>query len=125
MKSFFVFICLACIGSYYSTNVSNSNPPTKINLKGGLASGGLMRNLPPVEAYQNAFNVQIVFNGDLGNLDIEVLDETGNVVFQTIQNATAGGSLTIYTNGWKDGEYILVIMDELGGSLEGKFVIEK
>ena len=124
MKSFFVIISLACIGSVFTSNVSNSVPPNQVTLRGTLAGNGTMRNLPPVEAYQNAFDVLLVFNEDLGDLMVEVVDENGETVFKTTENTVAVGNLTIDINGWKKGEYTLLIMDEQGDSLEGIFLID-
>jgi len=125
MKRFFVITCLvACFGYFLSTNANTNNPTPKIALKGKLTDISPLRNLPPLEAYQNAFGVLVVFNTDLGYLDIEVIDETGETAFLQNVNATAGNSLIIYTDKWESGEYILLITDGLGGSLEGEFVIE-
>ena len=121
MKRLFLISCIACIGIFNSLNAS-SKPASTINLKGGLVSGGPMRT-PPVEAYQNTTNIGVKFNIDLGSLTIEVIDESGDTVFQTVVNAKAGGTLSINTNGWEAGEFILVIMDTQGGYLEGNFLI--
>ena len=122
MKRLFVVICLACISSFF-TNASIKCPTPSIVLKGGLITGGPTRT-PPVEAYQNTTSVDLVFNVDLGDLTIDVINETGDSVFQTVVKTKAGTTLTIDTSGWEAGEYILVIMDGQGGYLEGSFLID-
>ena len=85
--------------------------------------GGLVRT-PPIEAFLCNSGVYLVFNFDLGNLDIEVINEIADIVFQKKVNALANGNLLIDTTGWESGEYFLKIRDELGGFLEGSFIIE-
>jgi len=124
MKKLLIFSCLACISLFFFTNASNKVSSSQINLIGTLGTGGPIRNLPPVEAYQTASDILLVFNGDLGQLEIEVVDENGVAVFQTTKNATVGSNLTIDIDGWKCGEYTLLIEDDQGGSLEGVFMID-
>ena len=104
-------------------NVQAGNIP----LKGELEGGGIMKTpFPtlPVEAWQNDADVQLDFLVDLGALNVMVVaDEAGEPVFQTTVKATAGSELNIDTGSWDAGEYTLWITDGLGGSLEGKFVI--
>lgn len=123
MKRVFVVVCLACICSFFSKNASAYHPIPSIPLKGTLAGGGPIRT-PPVDAYQNATGVEVVFNIDLGKLTVEVINETGDTVFQSTVHSKAGVTLAIDTIGWESGEYILLIMDEEGGYLEGNFVID-
>jgi len=125
MKSLIIIICLACFGSLFSTNTSKNIPPSQIALKGKLAGNGLMRNIPPIEAYQNAFEVLLVFNSNLGSLNVEVVDDLGFTVFQTTVNATAGSNLTIYTNALEGGEYSIHICNGSNECAEGSFVIEE
>ena len=115
---------MACFSSFFSSKASIKSPTAPIELKGELVGGGAMRGLPVIEAYLNAFGVEVIFNNDLGNLVIDVINETGDSVFKKTVNAKAGGTLTIDTIGWESGEYILVIMDGQGGYLEGSFPID-
>jgi len=92
----------------------------------GKLMGGSMKNpdlTPQVEVYQYSASIELSFLCNLGILSIEVLDETGALVYQTKVNATAGSDLPIDTSNWASGEYTLVITDGLGGCLEGNFVI--
>jgi len=125
MKRFLIFSCLICLGIYSLTHASFKNHNPSILLEGKLIGSGPMRNsTPPVEAYQNATDVLLVFNSNLGRLNIEVLDEVGDTVFKTTVNATTGSTLTIDTSSWESGVYTLLITDGLGGFLEGVFEIE-
>jgi len=123
MKRILVITCFACISSFFSTNASTNSHAATIPLKGSLGTGGLVRR-PSVEAYQYATSVEVIFNIDLGSLTIEVINETGDTVFQSKVDAKAGGTLSIDTIGWERGEYTLLIMDEQGGYLEGNFLID-
>jgi len=126
MKYFLIISCFACFGIFCAAKASAKNPPHAVDLKGKLDVSGPIRNpqTPPVEAFQNATDVLLVFNGNLGSLNIEVLDEVGDTVFKTTVNATAGSTLTINTGSWGSGTYTLLITDGLGGYLEGVFEIE-
>jgi len=123
MKRFFVITYLACFGIFNSTIASVVFPSASIALKGMLSVGGPMRSLP-VEANLYAVSVEVIFNADLGNLTIEVVNETGDTVFKSTVNAIADGTLAIDTTILESGEYILLIMDDQEGYLEGSFLID-
>ena len=125
MKRIILITCLACFSSFFFSKASINPPSSPINLKGTLPSPpGTVRNpTSPVEAFMENTGVALFFNFDLGGLDIEVVNETGDTVFQRTVKAKAGDMLTISTTGWKSGEYILIITDGQGGCLEGSFII--
>jgi hypothetical protein len=123
MNRILIITCFACFSSFFSSKASaKTPPPPSVKLQGGLNNGGTIRT-PLVEAYLIAPGVELVFNVDLGSLIVDVLNETGDTVFHTTVNATVGSTLPIDTSGWETGEYILLIMDNQGGYLEGKFQI--
>jgi len=123
MKRIFFIVCLVCFSSFFSSKASAHHHGAPIDFIGGLL-GGPMRNLPQVEGYLNAASVDLVFNFDFGELIIEVVNQTGETIFKTKIDAVTGGTLPIDTSGWESGEYILMIMDEQGGYLEGCFRID-
>ena len=103
-------------------SVHSSNIP----LQGKLGGGGPTKDpslTVPVVVYQYTASIEVSFLSDLGDLCIEVLDESGPHVFQTVVKTAAGSSLPINTGSWAPGEYTLVITDKFGGYLEGYFVI--
>jgi hypothetical protein len=118
MKKLLMMICLAGLALFY---VQADNVPLKGELDG---SGGMKNPTTPVKAFQNPYSLELNFLCNLGELYIEVYDETGAPVFQTAVKAAAGSDLSIDTNAWESGEYTLVISDKSGGSLEGKFKID-
>jgi len=128
MKRFLIIVCLAYLGIFNSIHAGlYVKAETNVALKGKLIGTGPIRNqpqTPPIEAYQNSTSVELAFLVDLGNLNIEVFDETDDIVYQTKVNALAGGSHTINTINWASGEYTLLITDGQGGYLEGVFEIE-
>jgi len=126
MKYIIMISCLSLLGFFCTEKANNKDPNPSIALKGKLEVPGPIRNpqTPPVEAFQNATDVLLVFNGNLGSLNIEVLEEVGDTVFKTTVNATTGSTLTINTGSWESGTYTLLITDGLGGYLEGIFEIE-
>jgi len=118
MKKLLMMFCLVSATLFY---VQADNVP----LKGDLDGNEDMKNpTTPVEAFQNPYSLDLTFLCNLGELYIEVYDETGAPVFQTAAKATAGSELSIDTSSWKPGEYTLVITDKSGGSLEGSFKID-
>jgi len=123
MKRIFIITCLACFSIFFSSKASTNPANAPIDLKGKLAGSGQVRT-PAIEAYLYATSVEVNFNIDLGSLNVEVINETGDTAFQKTVNAVAGGTLNINTIGWESGEYILVIMDGQGGYLEGIFLID-
>jgi len=118
MKKVIMLICFTGVSLFY---VQSGNVP----VKGKLLVGDTMKNpSSPVEVFQNSTGIELSFLCDLGDLCIEVTDESGAAVFQTVVKASAGSSLPIDTSSWDTGEYTLVITDKLGGCLEGYFVID-
>ena len=118
MKKVILLIVLA--------GVSLMSVHANIPLKGKLGSGGPTKDpslTVPVVVYQYTASIEVSFLSDLGDLCIEVLDESGAPVFQTVVKTAAGSSLPINTGSWAPGEYTLVITDKFGGYLEGYFVI--
>jgi len=117
-------IVVACLGIFKPAK-SVHRPAPSIALKGTM--------LPPpdaqrcrkslIEAAQNAAGIDLVFNANLGILDLDVINQTGDSAFQTTVRAVAGSSFPIDTSGWESGKYILVVMDEGKDYLEGKFNI--
>jgi len=125
MKRIFFVACFACFSFFFSLKASAYQSSTPIDLKGGLIGSGTVRTPSSlIEAYLNAISVDVVFNCDLGDLTVEVIDQTGETVFKTTVNAISGGTLPIDTSGWASGNYLLMIMDEQGGYLEGDFQID-
>ena len=59
----------------------------------------------------------------LGDLNISVVDEFDEVVYQKTVSATAGSSLIIDTDEWEGGEYSIHICNVSKQCLEGSFVI--
>ena len=118
MKKVIMFICFTGLSLFC---VQSGNIP----LKGKLGVGGTTKNpSTPVEVFQNSTGIELSFLCDLGDLCIEVTNQSGAAVFQTVVKASAGSNLPIDTTSWEPGEYTLVITDKLGGCLEGYFVID-
>jgi len=116
-KKLIVFICLAGVSLFC---VQSGDIP----MHGSLGTGGSTKNpASPVEVFQNSAGIEVCFLIDLGDLCIEVFDQSGELVLQTVVKAAAGSSLPVNTSSWAPGEYTLVISDKFGGSLEGSFVI--
>jgi len=117
MKRVFVMICLAGI-AFLSVQSGN------VTLRGRLQGEGLKSPGEPVEVFLNPGCIEIFFWCNFGKMNIAVYGQGGNVIYDQGVDATSGSSLPINTNGWASGEYILLITDGQGGSLEGSFLID-
>ena len=114
---------MICLCGFALLNVFTLNAQyNNVILQGSLMTPGPMRSLP-IEAYQSSNGIELIFNANLGSLNIVVVDELGSIVFQTTFNATNGSSLTIDTEEWKSGEYSLQICNGKNECAEGSFVI--
>ena len=119
MKKFLFTVCLSCL-ALSAANAQASN----IKLHGDLVQKPIRGMTTPIEAYQDAENVQLVFLTDLGNLVVKVVrQKTGATVYLNTVDALQGSALEINTHKWKKGVYTLTITDEDGGFLEGEFFI--
>ena len=107
--------------------VKESKSSSTIVLKGQLVGSGPMRgepNDPNLEAWQNATNIVVSFSVDLGELSIDVVDQTGKMVYQTTVDAIAGDSLVIDTRKWKTLSYTITICNDENDCAEGSFDID-
>ena len=126
MKNLKLVVFILFVAAFFSSPASSSimvkGALQKILLQGKL-SNPQGRSLSPIEVFQHASHLQVDFLISLGSLNIVVVGDAGNTVFQTTFNATANSSLSINTNGWKDGEYSIHICNGSNECAEGKFAI--
>ena len=128
MKRFYTLsiVCILFAGGAFAHLASSTKIlglVKQITLKGQLDIPKGKSVTMPVEAYQTIGDLQVNFLTSLGDLNIAVVDEANQSVFQTDVNATAGSKLIIDLCGWESGEYTLLITNGLGGCLEGQFEI--
>ena len=124
---------MACAGIINLNNASKSavefsKPQDNILLRGVLLSKpGPVRgssNIPSIEASQTTASIVLSFLVDLGDLDIDIVKESsGQVVYQTTVDATAGGNLSINTGNWVSGTYYICICNDDNECAEGIFEI--
>ena len=122
MKKVKFFILLALFNvAGLTTLISES----KIDIKGKLA-GGTNRNpsqSQPLEVNFNGNELTVNFLDCLGVLKVVVKDENGVIVFNQTVNTCVTNSVSIDVTNWNSGNYIIVISDLYGCSVEGEFVI--
>ena len=98
---------------------------TKVDLKGSL--GGVTSRNPyqtqPLEVNFNGNELTVNFLDCLGVLKVVVKDENGVIVFNQTVNTCVTNSVSIDVTNWNSGNYIIVISDLYGCSVEGEFVI--
>ena len=128
-KCILIVICLVCAVFFNpaanGSELASGRSQSAVDLQGTLIKSGPTRNpVPPVEAYQTDTTIELVFNIDLGVLNIVVTDQSGAVVFQTKVNATVGSTLIIDASNWEEGSYSITICNESNECAEGEFMIE-
>ena len=124
MKRVVFIACFAYFSSLFSPKASVHQHGVPISLSGTMPPPDTVRTPSSLmEACQNAAGVDMLFNYDLADLTIKIIDQTGETAYQKKLHAVAGDKLAIDTNGWTNGEYFLIIMDEEKEYLEGKFEI--
>lgn len=115
------------------TNVSVGNSVTTMDTKETKAikpvrlySGKIVRFgvTQPIELYQDDNNLQLIFNEPVGNLNIVIAKNNGDVVYQRSVNAVEGTTFTISTGGWSSGTYTIRITDTDDFTRKGVFEIE-
>lgn len=79
-----------------------------------------------LEAYLFEDKIDINFLNNLGQLEIKIYKKnTNTIVYQQTVIAQTGGSVSINTTDWDEGEYVLLITDAYGGCAVGTFTIQE
>ncbi len=95
-----------------------------IVLKGEFAKDIIIRGEEPIEIYQQTSMIVIQFNVSLGELNIYIENENGNVVYSSSTNTSSRLVNMIPTGNFHDGDYTIIIEGD-NGSAEASFRIEQ
>lgn len=95
-----------------------------IVLIGEFAKDIVIRGEEPIEIYQQSSMIVIQFNAYLGELNIYIEDESGNIVHSSSTNTSSRLVNMIPTGNFHDGDYTIIIEGD-NGSAEASFRIEQ
>lgn len=121
MKQFITAIFLVICGVFCAQPTSASNERILAKGKWGQEDIRSIFPAPPVASIDGT-NLTIDFIHPLSNLTVQVLDNTGSVVYEELISASVPQCYTIPLN-LENGEYTLNIIHRYG-FLTGSFVIE-
>ncbi|MBR5781662.1 MAG: DUF3244 domain-containing protein [Bacteroidales bacterium] len=95
-----------------------------IVLKGYMGEDIIIRGEEPIEIYQQTSMIVIQFNVSLGELNIYIENENGNVVYSSSTNTSSRLVNMIPIGNFPNGDYIIIIEGD-NGSAEASFRIEQ
>lgn len=95
-----------------------------IVLKGDFGKDIVFRGEEPIEIYQQSSMIVIHFNASLGELNIYIEDENGNVVYSSPTNTSFRLVNMIPIGNLQAGDYTIIIEGD-NGSAEASFRIEQ
>lgn len=107
-------------------NENNYKEEKKIDIiiKNGMISNNSSRSLDPLVATYNSSCVTINFNVSLGQTDIIIENELGNMAYNSSTNVIEHDVLFIPIGNLPSGTYYITIICN-DGSAEGEFRIER
>jgi hypothetical protein len=114
----------------FSTNPLFSNstetgrtPEEEIELFGSLGLGDA-RCTQPIRVTKGNSRLEIEFAGSLNVINLEIADESGNVIYTEDYNTFNESQTDIYLYGMEDGNYSISFTNETGEYLFGDFNLE-
>lgn len=102
----------------------NEGDKLPILLKGSMAKDFVFRGEDPIEIYLHTSTLLINFNASLGELNITIENENGNIVYSSTTNTSLRLVYIIPINNLPTGDYNIIIENN-DGSAEASFRIER
>ncbi|MDR2805498.1 MAG: DUF3244 domain-containing protein [Dysgonamonadaceae bacterium] len=138
MKKFFLFISLWGIanGGLFAYSVSSVSAMTvasetfcqdeeTMELHGYFAIGRMRSLVLPFEVSKNESVLTVHYLLSLDNIEVEIREASGQVVYFETVNAVANGQLSIDVSGWNEGNYNLSFTNSSGNCIDGSFEISQ
>jgi hypothetical protein len=136
-KNFFLFVLLFSVmttcslrsyahtistsqGTYFQSEYSQEE---EVLLQGSLLTGVLRSSFIPFEVTKNAYQITVAYLVNLNDISVDILDESGQLVYSDNVNPVAGGQLLINIANWVNGNYTIFFTNSSGKNLYGTFVI--
>lgn len=135
MKTKFIQTFLVAVAILFSAVFIDSSayaaddPPKKmdkakqVELYGSLIHGTIRSAFTPFIVMQSDDLLTVYCLQNLTDIDLVILDESGQVVYSDIIDPISGGSFTIDIANWAEGYYTLSFSDGSGNSVYGAFEI--
>jgi hypothetical protein len=93
----------------------------EIILLGPLENGTIRSIFKPFNVIKNSYSISIYYLQNLSNIDVEIVDDLGQVVYSNNVNATYGENLRIDILNWPAGNYTIHFSNSSGNSICGNF----
>jgi hypothetical protein len=105
-------------------NIGSSDKKEEVLLSGTLETG-LIKSLSiiPFEVWKSSTSIDISYLSSLSNITIEIKDESGQTLYNSVVNPVSGGQLIIDIQGWAAGTYTITFSNDKGGCVYGAFDI--
>ena len=118
----FLSIILLVIGVLgASISLSSFTSSNDVVLQGQLGNGVLRSLTEDFSVTVDANSISIDYWTDYKNITIEIMDATGQVVYDKVVNPVAGGNLVIDISDWAEGSYHISFTNTSGGCIYGDF----
>jgi hypothetical protein len=105
-------------------SIGNAKATDQIILSGDLTPETRERTLPQlIEAFLETDALQIELPAHWGTINISIVDEFGDVVYQQSVSTTTAQTVVIDLAFWSSGEYTLLLVNAQGKYLQGEFEI--
>lgn len=125
-KVLLFYLIISCTVSTFLGNNNSDSNGTKVEviINGKLNNKKERSSIDPVEVTYNSSCMTINFNVSLGQTDIIIENEYGNMAYNSSTNVNEHDVLFIPIGNLPSGTYYITIICD-GGSAEGEFRIER
>jgi hypothetical protein len=106
-----------------STGTEKRTPEEEVELFGLLGTGDA-RNEQPIRVTNDNGRLEIKFTESLNVINLEIADESGNVIYTENYNTSTESQADVYLYGLEGGSYSISFVNEAGEYLSGDFDLE-
>ena len=114
-----ILLMAGALGAFIS--LSSFTSSNDVVLQGQFGTGELRSSTVDFSVTVDANSINIDYWKDYKNITIEILDATGQTVYNNVVDPVAGGSLTIDISDWTEGSYHISFTNTSGGCIYGDF----
>ena len=117
-----ILLVTGVLGAFISlSSFTSSNTANTVVLRGQFNNGVLRSLTEDFSVTVDANSINIDYWTDYKNITIEIMDATGQVVYDKVVNPVAGGNLVIDISDWAEGSYHISFTNTSGGCIYGDF----
>jgi hypothetical protein len=111
------------IASQEVGEVQKINNEEALELHGTLAIGVMRSLIRPIEVSKSAFALTIHYLTHLSNIQVEILNESGQSLYSATVSPVAGDQSFVNLSSWQTGNYTIYFTNNTGGCIYGEFEI--